>query len=67
MSRQMTQRQESAVRRISASGGREMISPDLARQLVRRGVVVLTGRKYQRVEWNRPVKGTTLWEVELRK
>jgi hypothetical protein len=66
MRRKLTERQDYAIGRIIKEGGRDYISPDLANQLARRGLVTITGNKYQRHEWQRPVKGTTLWEVRLK-
>lgn len=65
MNRPLTERQIAALKRLAKEGGREHFSPDLAKQLVARGVATLTGRKYTRREYNRPVKGSTIWEVEL--
>ncbi len=61
--RPLTERQIAALKRLAKEGGREHFSPDLAKQLDKRGVAELTGHKYTRTEWNRPV--ATLWEVRL--
>lgn len=64
--RPLTDRQKAALKRCANGDGfREFLAPDIAKQLVNRGVAELTGRKYQRKEWNRPVVGATLWEVRL--
>lgn len=64
--RPLTDRQKAALKRLAKSEGfRELFSPELAKQLVKRGVAELTGRKWQRSEWNRKVVGATLWEVRL--
>jgi hypothetical protein len=66
MTRPLTERQRRVLDRIRKQpGGRELISPDLAKQLAKRGIVRITGHKWCRKEWNRPVKGATLWEVQL--
>ncbi len=63
--RPLTDRQHAALARIKKNGGREYLSPDIVKQLAKRGIVVITGNKRQRTEWNRPVVGSTLWEVRL--
>jgi hypothetical protein len=65
--RPLTDRQRAALARLRKSpNGRELLSPDLAKQLERRGLVRITGHRYQRTEWNRKVAGSTLWEVQLK-
>jgi hypothetical protein len=62
--RPLTDRQKGAMKRLAkAEGNRCYLSPDLAKQLDKRGVAKLTGRKHTRYEWQRPV--ATLWEVQL--
>lgn len=63
--RPVTDRQKAALRRLALNGGWEMFSPDLCRQLEKRGLVEITGHKRSRTEYNRPVKGSTLWQVRL--
>lgn len=64
--RPLTDRQKAALKRLAKGEFySDYFSPDVAKQLVKRGVAELTGRKYQRHEWNRPVVGSTLWEVRL--
>lgn len=61
----LTDRQSAAIGRIRRDGGRGHISPDLARQLEAKGIVIITGEKYRQYAYGRPVPGTTLWEVIL--
>jgi len=62
--RKLTDRQRAILKRIRDNGGRDMISPDVATQLMRKGLVEKTDR-YQPTSYNRPVKGATLWVVVL--
>lgn len=61
--RKLTARQVAAMKRLAKEGGSEQCSPDLAAQLVNRGLCHLTGHKHKRYEWNRLV--ATLWGVSL--
>lgn len=62
--RPLTDRQKAALKRLYRDPAhREHFSPDLAKQLHKRGVAELTGYKHTRYEWQRPV--ATLWEVRL--
>lgn len=63
--RPLTDRQRSALLRLAKHDGTGTLSPELAKQLERRGVVELTGHKRTRTEWGRKVKGGTLWGVRL--
>lgn len=62
MYRPLTDRQKAALKRLAKDEyGRQYLSPDLAKQLCKRGLTEMTGRKRTRYEWQRPV--ATLWEV----
>lgn len=59
----ITERQQKALDRMARDEDkRASLSPDLARQLIKKGLVRLV-RKRQRCEWSRPV--ATLWVVCL--
>jgi hypothetical protein len=57
----LTKRQRYGIRRI---GGNHPISPDLARQLIKKGLVKKIDT-YERVEWNRVI--AVLWVCDLTK
>ncbi len=62
--RPLTERQIAALKRLAKDEHHRChFSPDLAKQLDKRGVAELTGHKHTRYEWQRPV--ATLWEVRL--
>jgi hypothetical protein len=62
--RPLTTRQKAILKRIYLNNGRDLISPDIARQLIYRGFVNKVDR-YQPTSYGRPVKGATLWNVVL--
>lgn len=59
----LTDRQASILKRLEKNGGHDFVSPDVAKQLEKKGLIRITGKKHQREEWGRKVKGTILWEV----
>jgi hypothetical protein len=62
--RALTVRQETILLRVYRNNGHDWISPDIARQLIRRGLIEKVDR-YQSISSGKTVKGAILWKVAL--
>lgn len=62
--RALTARQETILLRVYRNRGHDWISPDIATQLIRRGLLEKTS-KYQPADRGRLVTGATVWGVIL--